>query len=317
MDTVSLLESISSPADSVDLTGILIHDDVESTCLLGLVQLIRLFDAIDEDFLRCWNNQCRNDRGGCRFLDEQTAVRIHNQINSYGPTTNTHGVSETPSASAPSKLGLSQPTHAGDGSEARPPAALPGPGTAVPSWLASARLTPAQESDILINQQWLQNRLWHVCLSHKLLIPQSEHRVLRIYNAITVAEDTLRVCQQMALTSIEVHGIGMIEKIYTIVESAIAAIRHLETAERESEEMSNRAGTSPNFDSGIIPYDEGVRSAAESMSEHDVGSPEQGHMRHHQPLLLGFLRLFKTIRAGEHVFLERYITLVGQDLETG
>lgn len=289
--------------------------------MLGLLQLIRLFDAIDEDFLRCWNNQCRNDRGGCRFLDEQTAIRIYNQINSYSPTTNTYGISEPSSpqhlgstGSAP-RLSLSQSIHAGEASEAHPPPALSGHGhgPTVPSWLASAKLTPAQESDILINQQWLQNRLWHVCLSHKLLIPQSEHRVLCIYNAITIAEDTLRVCQHMALTSIEVHGIGMIEKIYTIVESAIAAIRHLETAEREGEETGNIAGPSPNFDRS---YNEGVRSGAESMSEHTVGSPEQGHMRHHQPLLVGFLTLFKTIRAGEHVFLERYTTLVGQDLET-
>lgn len=268
--------------------------------MLGLVQLIRLFDAIDEDFVRCWNNQCRNDRGGCRFLDEQTAIRIHNQINSSSPTTNTYAAAES------------------SASEARPPAAPPGHmhGAAMPGWLASARLTPAQETDILINQQWLQNRLWHVCLSHKLLIPESEHRVLCIYNAITIAEDTLRVCQQMALTSIEVHGIGMIEKIYTIVESAIAAIRHLETAERESKEISNTVGPSPTFASGSLPYSEGLRSRAESISENDGGSPGPGHMRHHQTMLLGFLRLFKTIRAGEHVYLERYTTLVGQDLET-
>lgn len=300
--------------------------------MLGLLQLIRLFDAIDEDFLRCWNGQCRNDRGGCRFLDEQTAIRIYEQINRYSPVTDTgQGTEARPPSSIHNRPAPVTPPFA-DLAQQQTPAArfqphnpLAGqqpPSPAVPPWLASASTTPAQEADILINQQWLQNRLWHLCLSHKLLIPQSEHTVLCIYHAITIAENTLRVCQQMTLSSIEVHGVGLIEKLYTIVESAIAALRHRETAEDpwESGHMGTTAGPLPNrpfqhFGRTPLGQDERRDIDAGSMSEMNVGSQHRGHVRHHKPLLLGFLELFKTIRAGEHVFLERYTTLVGQDLD--
>lgn len=298
----------------MDTSGIVIHDDVESSCMLGLLQLIRLFDAIDEDFLRCWNSQCRNDRGGCRFLDEQTAIRIYTQIKRYSPFPDNgespEDITQTahirPAAETSPFADLSQ--HGKIQSLASIPQ-----GASVPTWLSSASLTPAQEADILINQQWLQNRLWHLCLSHKLLIPQSEHTVLCIYHAISIAEDTLRLCQHMSLTSIEVHGVGLIEKLYTIIESAIAALRHRETADASWErgEMEITAGPLPNRNTqyGTVPFAEGERP-----SDDKSDSLRRGHVRHHKPLLLGFLELFRTIRAGEHVFLQRYTTLVGQDL---
>lgn len=312
----------------MDASGIVIHDDVESSCMLGLLQLIRLFDAIDEDFLRCWNGQCRNDRGGCRFLDEHTAIRIYSQIKSYSPVTGTPGTTE---AIPPS-------IHGGVAQETTPPfaslsqqqidAAQCKPhvltsqvqAASVPAWLSSASLTPAQEADILINQQWLQNRLWHLCLSHKLLIPHSEHTVLCIYHAISIAENTLQLCQRMSLNSIEVHGVGLIEKLYTIIESAIAALRHRETADElwERGQMETTAGPLSNRNAvyGRTPFGEGEQRnlGLGSPSEDSISSLRGGHVQHHKPLLLGFLELFRTIRAGEHVFLERYTTLVGQDL---
>lgn len=295
--------------------------------MLGLLQLIRLFDAIDEDFLRCWNGQCKTDTGGCRFLNEQTAIRIYDQINRYSPVTNTGGTSGASPQPIHTRPAPGTPPFS-DLSQQRPDAVRFGPralapqpqGAAVPVWLSSASLTPAQEADILINQQWLQNRLWHLCLSHKLLIPQSEHTVLCIYHAISIAENTLRVCQHMALPSIEVHGVGLIEKLYTIIESAIAALRHRDTADDlwEGGRMATTDGPLPvrGVQYGRVPLVEGERQGfgTASASDENIGSLHRGHVRHHKPLLLGFLDLFKTIRAGEHVFLERYTTLVGQDL---
>lgn len=312
----------------MDTSGIVIHDDVESSCMLGLLQLTRLFDAIDEDFLRCWNGQCRNDRGGCRFLDEQTAIRIYGQIQRYSPVTNTGADTEAippsvhgrPGPVTPPFSDLSQQQANTARCSKHHALAIQPQGAAVPTWLSSASLTPAQEADILINQQWLQNRLWHLCLSHKLLIPQSEHIVLCIYHAISIAENTLALCQHMSLTSIEVHGVGLIEKLYTIIESAIAALRHRETADDSWEvgQMQTTAGPLPNrnVEYGRVPLGEGDRRGINTgaPSEDSIESLHRGYVRHHKPLLLGFLELFRTIRAGEHAFLERYTTLVGHDL---
>lgn len=293
--------------------------------MLGLVQLIRLFDAIDEDFLRCWNGQCKNDRGGCRFLSEATAIRIFEQISRYDPlpassrvaagaspvSTRSHGrrqalgtspvadLSGLSHTARPRARTFSQTTHDGD--------------EGVPVWLSTATLTPAQEADLLVNQQWLQNRLWHLCLSHKLLVPRSEHPALCIYNAITVAENTLEVCRYVPLSSIEVHGVGLIEKLYCIVESAVAAIRHSEAAGDwwgEDEQMSGTAGTQP---SGRHGYGEEAGGEGGGTNR-SAGGGGSSHIQRHRPLLLGFLELFKTIRAGEHAFLGMYSALVGQDL---
>lgn len=267
--THSLLETISSVADSADSSGIVIQDDAEAAGMLGLLLLMRLFDPINEDFLRCWNGHCKSDLGGCRFLNERTAAMIYDQINRH----NLEGKS------------TSTPTAAAE----RPP-------PPVPSWLTGATATSSQQADILVNQQWLLNRLWHLCLSHKLLVPQSGHAALSIYNAVAIAENSLRICQTTPLASIEVHGIGMIEKLYTIVESAIAAIQYWEAAE------DGQGGTDARGNPG---------------GNHGVGGPQQhlSHNIHHRkPLLKGYLELFKTIRAGEHVFLTKYNALVGQEL---
>lgn len=311
----------------MDTSGIVIHDDAESSCMLGLLQLIRLFDAIDEDFLRCWNGQCRNDRGGCRFLDEQTAIRIYSQIKGYSPVTDPGGMTEAIPPSVHSGIAQEAPPYPSlsqqqmDAAQRKPHVLASQPqGASVPTWLSSASLTPSQEADILINQQWLQNRLWHLCLSHKLLIPHSEHTVLCIYHAISIAENTLQLCQQMSLSSIEVHGVGLIEKLYTIIESAIAALRHRETADDlwERGQMSTTAGPLPNrnVEYGRTTFGESERRdlGLGSPDEDTLSSLRGGHVHHHKPLLLGFLELFRTIRAGEHAFLERYTTLVGQDL---
>ncbi|KAK2605706.1 hypothetical protein N8I77_008528 [Diaporthe amygdali] len=279
--THSLLESISGIADSADSSGIVIQDDAESAGMLGLLHLMRLFDPINEDFLRCWNGHCKNDLGGCRFLNERTAVMIYDQIDR-------HNLEGKNSSVATAALKPSQSATTLSAEKPPPP---------VPSWLSAATATSSQQADILVNQQWLLNRLWHLCLSHKLLVPQSGHAALSIYNAVSIAENTLRICQTTPLASIEVHGIGMIEKLYTVVESAIAAIQYWEAAE------DGQGGT------------DGGRSAS---GNHGVGS-SQHHMHvhnihHRKPLLKGYLELFKTIRAGQHVFLTKYNALVGQEL---
>lgn len=255
--------------------------------MLGLLLLMRLFDPINEDFLRCWNGHCKSDLGGCRFLNERTAVMIYDQIDRH----NLEGKSSSAAAAAAAAaIKAPQVTAASAAASHAHMAAVQRPPPPIPSWLSTAEATSSQQADILVNQQWLLNRLWHLCLSHKLLVPQSGHAALSIYNAVSIAENTLRICETMPLASIEVHGIGMIEKLYTIVESAIAAIQYWEAAE------DGHGGT----DGGG-----------------STGGPQQHHthnIHHRKPLLKGYLELFKTIRAGQHVFLTKYNALVGQEL---
>ncbi|OJD34150.1 c6 transcription factor [Diplodia corticola] len=254
METRSLLESVSAASDGDDL-GIVIHDEAESNGMLGLLRLMTLFDPIDENFVRCWNNQCDKTGGRCRFLDEQMAIAIHESLTR-------HSIQNT---SGHSSLFTNTP----------------------PSWFMSATLKDTQIADLMVNEQWLQNRFWNLCLSHKILSPQAEHPALQVFQAVTIAENTLRVCSGLSLSSLEVHGVGLIEKLYCVVESAVAAKRY-------SESMSYGAQVA-----ALSPHAFNNTSASLSPSD---------------PLIHGFLEFFKKIRAGQHPFLSKLSALVGPDM---
>ncbi|KKY14439.1 putative c6 transcription [Diplodia seriata] len=253
-ETRSLLESVSTAAEGDDL-GIVIHDEAESNGMLGLLRLMTLFDPIDENFVRCWNSQCDKTGGRCRFLDEQMAIAIYESLTR-------HSIQNTGSHAS---LFTNTP----------------------PSWFMSATLKDTQIADLMVNEQWLQNRFWNLCLSHKILSPQAEHPALQVFQAVTIAENTLRVCAGLSLSSLEVHGVGLIEKLYCIVESAVAAKRY-------SESMSYGAQVA-----ALSPHAFNNTSASLSPSD---------------PLIHGFLDLFKKIRAGQHPFLSKLSALVGPEM---
>ncbi|GME30184.1 putative C6 transcription protein [Neofusicoccum parvum] len=258
LETRSLLESVSAASDNDDL-GIVIHDEAESSGMLGLLRLMTLFDMVDENFVRCWNNQCDKSGGRCRFLDEPMAMAIHQNLTRH--SVQAGGLSTEP-------LFTNSP----------------------PTWFMSATLKDTQVADLMVNEHWLQNRFWHLCLSHKILSPQAEHPALQVYQAVSIAESTLRACQTITLSALEVHGVGTIEKLYCIIESAVAAKRYGETM-CYGPAAAERMSMSPHSFS----------SASASLSPGD-------------PLVHGFLDLFKKIRAGQHPFLGKLTALVGQEL---
>ncbi|KAK9481699.1 hypothetical protein V1527DRAFT_432543 [Lipomyces starkeyi] len=88
-------------------------------------------------------------------------------------------------------------------------------------------LSEAQLADITITQRWLQSKLWKICYSHRLLSDEGNADVCRemtIIYAIDIARDTIRICKKFAMESLEVHGIGIIGKLYDIVSNVIMVI---------------------------------------------------------------------------------------------
>ncbi|KAK9311287.1 hypothetical protein V1524DRAFT_58135 [Lipomyces starkeyi] len=88
-------------------------------------------------------------------------------------------------------------------------------------------LSEAQVADITITQRWLQSKLWKICYSHRLLSDEGNTDVCRemtIMYAIDIARDTMRICKKFAMESLEVHGIGIIGKLYDIVSNVIMVI---------------------------------------------------------------------------------------------
>lgn len=173
------------------MSNILIQDEAESAGMIGLLHLMTLFDVIDENFLRCWNGSCENVNDTCRFLDRTRAISIHHKLEKSSPFQKTYD------GNRPNSRCASDATLTATSSE---------------DWCAHADLKDTQKADILINQQWLQNRLWNVCLSHNLLSETSSHPALLISQSLSIAEATLRLCTSMSLSSFEVHGVGIVSQ---------------------------------------------------------------------------------------------------------
>ncbi|KAK9357459.1 hypothetical protein V1504DRAFT_464549 [Lipomyces starkeyi] len=88
-------------------------------------------------------------------------------------------------------------------------------------------LSEDQIADITISQQWLHNRLWNVCLFHGLLNEEDSPvgcREMSITYAIDIARDTMRISKKFTMENLEVHGIGIIGKLYDIAGSVVILI---------------------------------------------------------------------------------------------
>ncbi|KAK9239890.1 hypothetical protein V1525DRAFT_397047 [Lipomyces kononenkoae] len=89
-------------------------------------------------------------------------------------------------------------------------------------------LDETQRADLAISQQWLHNRLWQLCLSHGVLNVDSttatDHRELSLTYACDIAQRTIGICRSLSMESMEVHGIGIMEKLYDIASSVVGLI---------------------------------------------------------------------------------------------
>ena len=90
--------------------------------------------------------------------------------------------------------------------------------------LPLSKLMDSQQADISVTQLWLLNRLWNLCLSHGLLRETSEQSELQYHYACEVGAMLLANCRLFSLPTMEIHGIGMIEKIYDVAIGIITAM---------------------------------------------------------------------------------------------
>lgn len=60
--------------------GIYIHDDKDIAAVHGLLQLMRLFDAIDEDVIPCWNRSCAPTLQTCQKLTINHVEKVYHSI---------------------------------------------------------------------------------------------------------------------------------------------------------------------------------------------------------------------------------------------
>ncbi|KKK13290.1 hypothetical protein ARAM_003121 [Aspergillus rambellii] len=249
------------------VSGIVVHNEKDAEGMLGLAYLMELFDAIDEDVIDCWSRRCNINSGFCPKLTAAKALSIHEILNH---------VSESEALSGYDwfeRSKLHQPT----GHNVHPVLGLRG----------------TQCADVFITKKWLQNRVWVLCSTHGLLVHTSEYRELCFNYAITVAEETLQICRKLRLSSMEAHGIGLVEKLYDIAVSAICVLFNVQVPPSDDNDLGAPDST---VSDGVTPP-QGLTPPITQTSS----TPRLSH-----PLAENFLFVLSNLRGGRHPFLPKF-----------
>ncbi|KAH1495513.1 hypothetical protein KXX65_001076 [Aspergillus fumigatus] len=249
------------------VSGIIVHNEKDAEGMLGLARLMELFDAIDEEVVDCWNQRCNVNSGYCNNLTEEKALSIHQNLRRVCESERYKGYDWFErTKSVPGEVQSVQPT-------------------------ISMRET--QCADVFITKKWLQNRVWVLCFTHGLLRPVSDHPELSFEYAITVAVDALKICQSLRLSSMEAHGIGLVEKLYDIAVSAIGISANVR---QPLGEHSTASVAGSMAGPGVAPPGSLVGAM----------SPNTAAVHSTQSLAEDFMLLLNTLRGGNHPFMEKF-----------
>lgn len=77
-------------------------------------------------------------------------------------------------------------------------------------------LTDIQKADILVTQQWLRLIVWQSSMRQGLLSSHAEDESMTFRYPLKIAHSLLNVISSLPTTSIEVHGMGIFEKIFEV-----------------------------------------------------------------------------------------------------
>ncbi|WKT53533.1 hypothetical protein QSH57_004095 [Fusarium oxysporum f. sp. vasinfectum] len=154
--------------------------------------------------------------------------------------------------------------------------------------------THAQHADILVTRHWMRIKLWSLASSHGYVEGLSDDEEFRNEYALTIASEALDTCFQFEMTSLEVHGVGLVEKLSDIATCAALQVNESCAALSPNQEYSIHADLRDPNTNGILPQEDSPNSR--SSSGHVINGAEE--------MLNGYLSLFASFRRGKHPFLK-------------
>lgn len=172
------------------ISSLILQDQSNTVGMTGLLYLMDTFDAIDESVMDCWNGYCKFSDGVCESFDRRRALQTFRAQRRNREACISGNFSFAPSVCP----------------------------------LPLAQLVESQQADISITQLWTWNRLWNLCLSHQLLRERSEYAELQYDFACHIASGLVSYCNELSLAALEIHGIGMADKIFDIAMGIVMAL---------------------------------------------------------------------------------------------
>ncbi|GIZ49417.1 hypothetical protein CKM354_001244700 [Cercospora kikuchii] len=246
--TARFMQAFDPNVTSEYIASLIFQDQSDSVGMTGLLYLMDTFDAIDESVTDCWNGFCRFSDGSCETFDRRRALQMFRAQRRAREACISGNILFAPTVNP----------------------------------LPLLQLLESQQADISVTQFWTLNRLWNLCLSHQLLREQSDHWELRLEFACHIAHALLSYCQKLALASMEVHGVGIMEKVFDMAMGVIVAMN---------------TSASLHLDLAITPIENDVipGSFVPAGSEITI-----------RQLLDGLSRLMGDFRGGDHPYNARF-----------
>ncbi|EPE03049.1 c6 zinc finger domain containing protein [Ophiostoma piceae UAMH 11346] len=200
----------------------------------GFLQLISSYTPLDESFVNAWNEGSDPRVTVTTYLALQNLLateppylgRASREMSSRAHTLST--ASNTPEEQSPTTAGdgaaQSSPTspviNAVDGAAVKEDMDIVEVGNVIHPHGKNNNDEPAptdiQKADLLITQQWLRLIVWQSSFRQHLLSWTAPDESMRFAFPLTIASRTAAVIQSLPPRAIEVHGMGIFEKIFEI-----------------------------------------------------------------------------------------------------
>lgn len=151
----------------------------------GFLKLVSSYVPLDESFVNAWNDGSDPRISATTYLNLQHILAQ--------PLDFLRRKSPSPPAALPSS---SVETTIADDDEPSP--------------------TDIQKADLLMTQQWLRLIVWQSSFRQGLLSTAAPHESFAFAFPLTIARDTAAILQSLPSKAVEVHGMGIFEKIFEI-----------------------------------------------------------------------------------------------------
>lgn len=165
----------------------------------GFLQLVSSYTPLDEAFVSAWNNDSNPRLSAATYLALQNILAqpppFLQRSRASSPSTDSSTIYSAPVTAAPSLTGSDE-----DADEE----------------IVQSEPTAIQKADLLITQQWLRLIVWQSSAKHNLLSWNSPHESMNSAFPLEIARSTANVLQSLPSSAVEVHGMGIFEKIFQI-----------------------------------------------------------------------------------------------------
>ncbi len=117
--------------------------------------------------------------------------------------------------------------------------------------------TAIQKADLLITQQWLRLIVWRSSFQQGLLSWSTPHESMHFAFPLSIARRTVSVLQSLPSTAVEVHGMGIFEKIFEVGTWCINVLGAYDSAISSGTYIGG-AGTPAGLDMDFVGGEVGV-----------------------------------------------------------